>query len=84
MTGVHPGPAYGTDALGNYPSRRIFDDDVYALTAARQRLVLGQVKVAEKSNEIVAPRHVGDRGGDRLHRRHGLNHLHREAIDIYR
>src|SRR6516225_5629887 len=33
--------------------------------AARQRLVLGQVKVAEKSN---SPRHVGDRGRDRLHR----------------
>jgi predicted transposase YbfD/YdcC len=48
--------------------------------AARQRLVLGQVKVAEKSNERRHPgtaQHVGDRGCDRDHRRHGLPARHR-------
>jgi hypothetical protein len=44
--------------------------------AARQRMVLGQVKVADKSNEIVAnpgaARHDGDRGRHRDHRCDGL------------
>ena len=52
--------------------------------AARQRLVLGQVKVAEKSNEIVAiPKlldHAGDRGRHRDHRCHGLPARHRPEI----
>ena len=44
--------------------------------AARQRLVLGQLAVGEKSNEIVAipssARHAGHRGRHRHHRRHGV------------
>ena len=51
--------------------------------AARQRLVLGQIKVDEKSNEIIgdprAPRHDGDRRRRRHHRRHGLSARHRRA-----
>ena len=49
--------------------------------AARQRLVLGQVKVAEKSNEIVAIPKLLDmmaiEGADRDHRRDGLPARHR-------
>ena len=49
--------------------------------AARQRLVLGQVKVAEKSNEIVAiPKLLdmkGHRRRDRDYRRNGVPTRHR-------
>ena len=49
--------------------------------AARQRLVLGQIKVNEKSNEITAipalHRDAGDRRRRRHHRRHGLPARHR-------
>lgn len=49
--------------------------------AARQRLVLGQVKVAEKSNEIIAIPKLLDRlaieRGDRHHRCNGVPARHR-------
>ena len=51
--------------------------------AARQRLVLGQVKVAEKSNEITASavtEDAGHRGSDCHHRCHGVPARYRQTI----
>ena len=54
---------------------------VVSAFAARQRLVLGQVKVEEKSNEIVAIpkllRMLEIKGAGRDRRRHGLSARHR-------